>query len=138
VQQLTNQVHAVLSHARAASVKNLILPCLNLVSTCIVRCISFAGTQEQLAAELQRLSKLASELSAGDATVAAAAAAAGGGRSDPLLSLLLQWRQQRQAAVAAEIARMSAAAAAAAKSRTSSWTMLHWLTQPVSKLLAAW
>jgi hypothetical protein len=94
----------------------------------------FVGTPDDTAAELQRLTKLSSNLAAGD-TAAAASAAAGGGKADPLLALLLQWRQQRQAAVTAEIARLSAVAV---EDGASSRTMLRWLLHPVSKFLAAW
>uniref|UniRef100_A0A383VSU2 SET domain-containing protein n=1 Tax=Tetradesmus obliquus TaxID=3088 RepID=A0A383VSU2_TETOB len=74
---------------------------------------AFAGTSKQSAAEVERLTKLAAALAAGDAA-AAAAKPAPGDESGLLLSMIKQWRQQRQQAVAAAIKGLQASASASA------------------------
>jgi hypothetical protein len=83
-------------------------PCLNptLVSAPFV----IAGTPEQTAVEVARLTKLAAALAEGDAA-AAALKAAPGDESGLLLGMLKQWRQQRKQAVAAAIKSLTASAA---------------------------
>jgi hypothetical protein len=75
---------------------------------CFVGCI--AGTPEQTAVELERLTKLAATL-AGGAAAAAAMKPAPGDEGGLQLSMLKHWRQQRQQAVAAALASLKATAA---------------------------